>query len=90
MYWFIFVCFTVFISKIAFLRLIHGMRFVATTCSIQLLMAHRVNAKIVPTSIKEVKETRLSLHMGSTSCYYKSHHVIGLKKSTERDRVKTG
>ena len=28
-----------------------------------------------PTSVKEVKEARLSLRIGSTSCYYKSHRV---------------
>ena len=31
-----------------------------TACSIKLI-SHRVNAKIAPTSFKEVKETRLSL-----------------------------
>ena len=42
-------------------RPIYTMRFVVTTCSIQLIL-HRVNAKITPISVKEVKETRLSLH----------------------------
>ena len=45
-----------------------------TTCSIHLI-SHRVNAKIAPTSVMEVKETRLSLHVGPTSCYYKSDRV---------------
>ena len=36
------------------------MRFVVTTCSIQLI-SHHVNAKIESTSVKEVKEMRLLL-----------------------------
>ena len=52
------------------LRPIHRMRFVVTTCSIQLI-PHCVNEKIAPTSVKEVKETRLPLHVGPTSCYNK-------------------
>ena len=47
---------------------------VVTTCSIQLIL-HRVRAKIAPISVKEVKEMKLSLHVGPTSCYYKSHRV---------------
>ena len=47
------------------------MRFVVTTCGIQLIL-HRVNAKIGPTL---VKETRLSLYVGPSSCYYRSDHV---------------
>ena len=43
-------------------------------CAIQLI-SHRVNAKIAPTSIKEVKETRLSSHAGLTNCYHKLHRV---------------
>ena len=41
------------------------------------LILHCVNAKIAPTSIKEVNKTRLSLrvHVGLTSCYYKLHGV---------------
>ena len=34
-----------------------------------------MNAKIVPISVKEVNKMRLSLHLGPTSCYYKSHGV---------------
>ena len=45
----------------------------ATTCSKQLI-PHRENPKIAPTSVKDVKETRLSLHVGPTSSYYKSRH----------------
>ena len=37
--------------------------------------SHRVNAKIAPTLASLVKETRLSLHVGPTSCYYKSQRV---------------
>ena len=50
------------------------MQFAVKTCSIQLI-SDRVNAKIAPTSVKEVKETRLSLHVDPTDCYYKSHCV---------------
>ena len=49
------------------------MQFVVTTCSKQLI-PHRVNPKLAPTSVKDVKETRLSLHVGPTSSYYKSQH----------------
>ena len=58
------------------LRPIYRMRLVVTTCSTQLI-SHCVNAKIAPTSIKEVNKTRLSLHVyvDLTSCYYKSHGV---------------
>ena len=52
----------------------YTMRFVVTICSIQLI-SHRVNEKTTPISIKEVKETRLSLYVGPTSGYYKPHHV---------------
>ena len=45
-----------------------------TTCSTQLI-SHCVNAKITPTSVKEVNKTSLSLHVDPTSCYYKSHGV---------------
>ena len=45
-----------------------------TTCSIQII-SHRVNAEVAPTSFKEVNESRLSLRVGSTSCYCKSHRV---------------
>ena len=38
-------------------------------------MSHCVNAKTAHTSVKEVNKMRLSLHVGPTSCYYKSHHV---------------
>ena len=54
------------------LRPIYTMRFVITCCSIQLIL-HRVNAKVAPTSVKEVNETRLSPREGSTSCYCKSY-----------------
>ena len=47
-----------------------------TTCSI-LPISRRVNAKITPASVKWVKETRLSLHVGPTSCYCKSQSVNG-------------
>ena len=57
-------------------RPVHMTWFVVTTCSIQLI-SDRVNTKIAPTSIKWVKETRLYLHLGPTSCYYKSHCVNG-------------
>ena len=50
------------------------MQLVVTTCSTQLI-SRCVNAKIAPTSVKEVNKTRLSLHVGPTSCYYKSHGV---------------
>ena len=56
------------------LRPIYRMRLVVTTCSTQLILCC-VNAKVAPTSIKEVNKTRLSLHIGPTSCYYKSHGV---------------
>ena len=45
-----------------------------TTCSAQLI-SHCVNAKVAPISIKEVNKMRLSLQVGPTSCYYKSHGV---------------
>ena len=51
-------------SKLNELRPIHTMRFVVTTCSIQLI-SHRVNAKIAPTLVNGVKEARLSLHVGT-------------------------
>ena len=50
------------------------MRFVVTTCSIQLI-SHRLNAKIAPTLVTEVKEMRLSLHVGPISCYYKLYRL---------------
>ena len=56
------------------LRPIHRMRLVVTTCCTQLILCC-VNAKIAPTSVKEVNKTRLSLHVGPTSRYYKSHGV---------------
>ena len=56
------------------LRPIYRMRLVVTTCSTQLI-SRCVNAKIAPTSVKEVNKTRLSLYVGPTSCYYKSHGV---------------
>ena len=45
-----------------------------TTCSAQLIL-HSMNAKIAPISIKEVNKMRFSIHVGPTSCYYKSHGV---------------
>ena len=45
-----------------------------TTYSAQLI-SHCVNAKIAPISIKKVNKMRFSLHVGPTSCYYKSHGV---------------
>ena len=56
------------------LRPIYSMRLVVTTCSLQLI-SHCVNAKVAPISIKEVNKMKLSLHVGPTSCYYKSHGV---------------
>ena len=56
------------------LRPIYRMRLVVTTCSAQLIL-HCVNAKVAPISIKEVNKMRFSLHVGPTSCYYKSHGV---------------
>ena len=56
------------------LRPIYRMRLVVTTCSAQLI-SHCVNAKVALISIKEVNKMRLSLHVGPTSCYYKSHSV---------------
>ena len=53
---------------------IYRMRLVVTTCSAQLIL-HSVNAKVAPISINEVNKMRLSLHVGPTSCYYKSHGV---------------
>ena len=38
-------------------------------------MSHCVNAKTAHTLVKEVNKMRLSLHVGPTSCCYKSHHV---------------
>ena len=38
-------------------------------------MSHCVNAKTAHISVKEVKKMKLSLHVGPTSCCYKSHHV---------------
>ena len=52
------------------------MRLVVTTCSAQLI-THCVHAKIAPISVKEVNKMRLSLHVGPTSCYNKSHGVNG-------------
>ena len=54
------------------LRPSYRMRLVVTTCGTQLI-SRCVNAKIPPTSVKEVKKMRLSLHVGPTSCYHKSH-----------------
>ena len=45
-----------------------------TTCSAQLI-SNCVNAKVALISIKEVNKMRLSLQVGLTSCYYKSHGV---------------
>ena len=45
-----------------------------TTCSTQLI-SHCVNAEIAPISVKEVNKMRFSLHVGPTSCSYKSHGV---------------
>ena len=56
------------------LRPIYRMRLVVTTCSAQLI-SHCVNAKITPISIKEVNKKRFSVHVGPTSCYYKSHDI---------------
>ena len=47
------------------------MQFVVITCSIQPI-SHLVNSKIAPTSVKEVNEIRLSLHVGSTQA--RSHN----------------
>ena len=57
-------------------RPIYRMRLVVTTCSVQLI-SHSVNANVAPISIKEVNKMRSSLHVhvGPTSCYYKSHGV---------------
>ena len=43
-----------------------------TTCSAQLI-SHCVNAKVAP--IKEVNKMKFSLHVGPTSCYYKSNGI---------------
>ena len=52
------------------------MRFVVRTCTCSIqLTSHRVNAKIAPTLVNWVKETRLSPHVGPTSCYCKLHRV---------------
>ena len=63
-----------------------------TTCSLQKL-SHRVKAKIASTSVKEVKETRLLLHVGPTSCYYKSHRVnwplLERLRNENKDKTKT-
>ena len=56
------------------LRLIYSMRLVVTTCSAQLIL-HSVNTKVAPISIKEVNKMRLSLYIGPTNWYYKSHSV---------------
>ena len=56
------------------LRPIYRMPLVVKTCSAQLI-SHCVNAKVAPISIKEVNKMRLSLQVGPTSCYYKSHGV---------------
>ena len=56
------------------LRPIYRMRLLVTTCSTQLI-SHCVNVKIAPISNKEVNKMRSSLHVGPTSCYYKSHCV---------------
>ena len=62
-------------SRVLALKPVSMMLFIVKTCSIQLI-SHCVNAnKIAPTSVKEVKKTRLSLHVGVESCYYKSHRV---------------
>ena len=55
-------------------RPIYRMELVVTTCSTQLI-SRCVNAKIAPTSVKKVNKTRLSLHVGPTSCHYKLHGV---------------
>ena len=34
-----------------------------------------MNAKTAHTSVTEVNKMKLSLNVGPTSCYYKSHHV---------------
>ena len=56
------------------LRPIYRMQLVVTICSTKLI-SHCVNAKVAPISIKEVNKMRLSLQVGPTSCYYKSHGV---------------
>ena len=56
------------------LRPIYRVRLVVTTCSAQLI-SHCLNTKVAPISIKEVHKMRFSLHVGPTSCYYKSHGV---------------
>ena len=56
------------------LRPIYRMRLVVTTCSTQLI-SNCVNAKVALISIKEVNKIRLSLQVGPTSCYFKSHGV---------------
>ena len=60
--------------QVSNVRPIYRMRLVVTTCSAQLI-SHCVNAKVAPISIKEVNKMSLSLHVGPTSCYYKSHGV---------------
>ena len=61
-------------KEFAFQRPIHTMRLLVTTCSIQLI-SHLVNVKIAPIFVNWVKERRLSLTVGLTSCYHKLHHV---------------
>ena len=39
------------------------------------MISNCVNAKVAPISIKEVNKMRLSLHVGPTSCFCKSHGV---------------
>ena len=41
-------------------------------------MTNCVNEKNAHTSAKEVNKMNLSLQVGSTSCYYKSHHLNSL------------
>ena len=56
------------------LRPIYRIQLVVTTCSTQLI-SHCVNAKVASISVKEVNKMRFSLHVGPTSCYYKTHGV---------------
>ena len=57
------------------IRAISTVWFAVTTFSIQLTSLHHVDAKIGLTLVNRVKEMRLSIHVGPTSCYYKSHRV---------------
>ena len=63
-------------SSLVALRPIYAMRFVVTICT----RMHRTDItsrerKNRTNLSQEVKETRLSLHVRPTSCYYKSHLV---------------